>query len=45
MEFLREKLNECIDNDLYNLNNEKVLYISEELDMIIVQYIKAFKFK
>ncbi|AGK96448.1 Spo0E family sporulation regulatory protein-aspartic acid phosphatase [Clostridium pasteurianum] len=45
IEVLKEKLNKCIDNNLYNLNNEEILYISEELDIAIVQYIRAFKFK
>jgi hypothetical protein len=45
IEVLKEKLNKCIDNNLYNLNNEEILYISKELDIAIVQYIRAFKFK
>ncbi|AGK95139.1 Spo0E family sporulation regulatory protein-aspartic acid phosphatase [Clostridium pasteurianum] len=40
IEFLKEKLNKCIDNNLYNLNNEEILHISEELDIAIVQYIR-----
>ncbi|AGK98057.1 Spo0E family sporulation regulatory protein-aspartic acid phosphatase [Clostridium pasteurianum] len=41
MELLREKLNKCIDNNLYNLNNEEILHISEELDITIVQYVRS----
>lgn len=40
MEFLRDKLNKCIDNNSYNIVNDEILNISEELDLIIIEYIK-----
>ena len=41
IELLREKLNKCIDNNSFSIVNEEILNISEELDMIIIEYIKG----